>query len=95
MSRQPRSCVSGHTPVWQNSVAERRYEAYKSSTSLGQVRESGATSADLKAAVASGHMKVDEAAKVHRLSALKRVLGSLTPTEKTPREDPREEERED
>ena len=40
--------------------------------------------ADLKAAAASGHMKVGEAAKVHRLSALKRVLGSPASTEKTP-----------
>ena len=61
-----------------------RFEAYTSSTSLGQARESGATSADFKAAAASGHMKVGEAAKVHRLSALKRVLGSSASTEKTP-----------
>ena len=50
-------------------------------------------SADLKAAAASGHMKVGEAAKVHRLSALKRVLGSPASTEKTPGN--REEECED
>ena len=71
-------------PKQSGSQTWHRYEAYKSSTSLGQARESGATSADLKAAAASGHMKVGEAAKVHRLSALKRVLGSPASTEKTP-----------
>ena len=71
-------------PKQSGSQTWHRYEAYKSSTSLGQARESGATSADLKAATTSGHMKVGEAAKMHRLSALKRVLGSPASTEKTP-----------
>ena len=46
-------------PKQSGSQTWHRCEAYKSSTSLGLARESGATSADLKAAAASGHMKVD------------------------------------
>ena len=81
----PENPKQGGTQTWH------RYEAYKSSTSLGQARGSGATSADLKAAAASGHMKVGEAAKVHRLSAFE--ARARQPS--VEREDPREEERED